>query len=298
MIETSLLQTLVAAGKTGSFSKAAEKLHVTQSAISQSVKNLEKKVGVKLFARTGKKIMLTPEGEKLYELGNEVLSRINDTISEIRENKEAMTGVIRIGTLAGLGKSWLGPLLINFSSQFPDLKIEVCLDLPAVLVKKFERFELDCLVISEETTLDVGQSDVLYEEKATLVFPNSKDFPIGPGITLDELLNYPLLLFDSNAPLFIKWCKVKYGKVPRNISGRFIINSHGNMLHAVSQGLGIAVVPDHVLKRSYFKDKVSTLGEDSVCMINKILHVYRKESIELTRMQKLREILTSDSILT
>jgi DNA-binding transcriptional LysR family regulator len=61
MIETSQLHTLVAVAKSRSFSKAAEELNVTQSAISQSIKNLETRIDVKLFKRTGKKVVLTPE---------------------------------------------------------------------------------------------------------------------------------------------------------------------------------------------------------------------------------------------
>lgn len=76
MIETSQLQTLVAVTKAKSFSKAAEDLHVTQSAISQSIKNLERKIDVKLFKRSGKKVVLTQEGEKLYGLAQNFLSQM------------------------------------------------------------------------------------------------------------------------------------------------------------------------------------------------------------------------------
>ena len=78
MIETSQLQTLVAVTKAKSFSKAAEDLHVTQSAISQSIKNLEKKLEVKLFKRSGKKVVLTTEGEKLYTLANGFIAKLGE----------------------------------------------------------------------------------------------------------------------------------------------------------------------------------------------------------------------------
>ena len=55
-------------------------------------------------------------------------------------------------------------------------------------------------------------------------------------------------------------CKFKFGNIPRNISPRLVINAFGQMLQAVNQGLGIAVIPTHVLDRSFFKDKVSSEG--------------------------------------
>lgn len=294
MIETSLLQTLVAIGKNENFSKAAEILGVTQSAVSQNAKNLEQKVGSKLFIRFGKKYRLTREGKKLFDLACEMLTKMEDVVADIRESKDSMSGHLKIGTFSGVGKSWLGPQLINFSAKYPDINVEICLDLSDNLINKFEKYELDCLVIPMELLPQRCSSDLLYQEKAILVFPNSPEFDIAPDIKLEELLTYPMVFFDRSAPLFKKWCLAKYKKIPKNIDGRFIINSHGNILHAVSQGLGVAVVPDHVLKRSFFKGKVKTLGDDFVVPINQLIFVYRDEAMELTRMQKLREMLVEN----
>ncbi|MBY0412733.1 MAG: LysR family transcriptional regulator, partial [Bdellovibrionales bacterium] len=107
MIETSQLQTLVAVTKAKSFSKAAEFLGVTQSAISQSIKNLESKLEIKIFKRSGKAVVLTTEGEKLYKLGIDFLETMDKTMEEIRGDKNEMQGKVRIGTLTGIGKTWL-----------------------------------------------------------------------------------------------------------------------------------------------------------------------------------------------
>ena len=87
MIETSQLQTLVAVTEAKSFSRAAESLHVTQSAISQSIKNLENKIGMKLFKRSGKRVVLTHEGEKLYQLAQSFLAQMEETLGEMSEDK-------------------------------------------------------------------------------------------------------------------------------------------------------------------------------------------------------------------
>ena len=129
MIETSQLQTLVAVARARSFSKAAEDLSVTQSAISQSVKNLESKIGVKLFKRSGKKVVLTQEGEKLYAIAASFLGHLGDTLIEIQHDKDSMSGKVRIGTLIGVGKSWLAPELLNFSKDYPELSISISLEI-------------------------------------------------------------------------------------------------------------------------------------------------------------------------
>ena len=119
MLEISQLQTLVAVAKENSFSKAADELGVTQSAISQSIKNLETKLGVTLFNRLGKKAVLTNEGEKLHQLASTFITQLNNTVDEIRHDKDKMSGPIRIGTLTGIGKSWLGYEMLALSESFP-----------------------------------------------------------------------------------------------------------------------------------------------------------------------------------
>jgi len=294
MIETSQLQTLVAVAKARSFSKAAEELHVTQSAISQSIKNLENKVGVKLFKRSGKKVVLTPEGEKLYGLGANFIMQLDDTLDEIQFDRDTMSGKVRIGTLTGIGKSWLAPLCLNFAKEFKDLTISLNLGFGEDLVRDFENYRLDFLILPEDSMPTIGEKILIGEEQSVLVYPDSDDFKLNSEMTLDELTSYPTILFEEEGDhLYLKWCKEKYGKTPKKINSKYVINSHGNMLQAVQRGIGVAVVPKHVLRRSYYKDKVLTLDEGFQVSNGKFYLVYHKNSEQLLRIQKTLEELTS-----
>ncbi|MFW5887188.1 MAG: LysR family transcriptional regulator [Bacteriovoracia bacterium] len=291
-LETSLLQTLVAVGNAASFSKAAEDLHVTQSAISQSIKNLESKVGVKLVQRSGKRIHLTQEGQKLYDMAQDVLMKIEEAVIEIKENKASMSGKIRIGTFMGVGKSWLAATLMDFANENSSIRMDITLDNQANLIQLFEDFKLDCLVIPDAILPATGEHDVINNETAVLVYPKESDFGIDNEIAMDKIVKLPLILFQENDPLFRKWLKTRYGESPRRkLTGRFVINSHGQMLQAVSQGLGIAVVPNHVLQRSYNKDQVNVLDAKDPTITNRFYFVYHKEIMGLVRMKKLRDII-------
>ena len=112
MIESSQLQTMVVVAKYCNFSKAAEELGVTQSAISQSIKNLEKKINAPLFKRAGKQVVLTDEGKKLYRLSKTYISKFDELLDEISDSKHKMKGKVRIGTLHGIGKSWIVPEIV------------------------------------------------------------------------------------------------------------------------------------------------------------------------------------------
>ena len=294
MIETSQLQTLVAVTKAKSFSKAAEDLGVTQSAISQSIKNLESKLEIKIFKRSGKNVVLTPEGERLYHFGSQFLMGLQDTLDELQSDKDQMKGKVRIGTLTGIGKSWLAHEIVDYAKENPDLRLTVRLGHQEDLLSGFENNLLDILILPEEELPSGGEREFFVEEKSTLVFPkNNKDFALKNNLTLNQLEEIPTILFEKDDHLFFRWCRTKFNSVPKKLNVRLMVNSHGHILQAVHEGLGVAVVPNHVLNRSYFKDKVSTLGGEFEVPSGKLFIVYQKESENLARIKNTIDRLLS-----
>lgn len=298
MIETSQLQTLVAVARAKSFSKAAELLGVTQSAISQSIKNLEMKLEIKIFKRSGKAVLLTPEGEKLYEIGSEFLQELANTLEELKGDRNEMQGKVRIGTLTGIGKTWLAKEVVWYAKDNPDLKLSVTMGNQDELIHDFEMNKIDILVLPEEDLPAVGEKVFFLEEKSTIVAPHGMmDELRGKKLTIEKLEELPLVLFEQDDVLFLKWCRAKFKATPKKLNVRFSVNSHGHMLQAVSEGLGLAVVPNHVLNRSYFKDKVATFGDEYEVPIGKIFIAYHKESEDLLRIKNTinRFILNRDT---
>lgn len=286
MIETSQLQTLVAVTNAKSFSKAAEQLGVTQSAISQSIKNLESKLEIKIFKRSGKLIVPTAEGERLFSLGEQFLSNMEDTLNDLKGDKNEMRGKVRIGTLTGIGKTWLAREIVDYAKENPQLELTVRMGHQDDLLRDFEANKLDILVMPEDDLPIHGEKEFFLEEKSTLVFPKSmKEEFSNKKITLSMLEVIPTILFEQDDHLFLKWCRSKFKALPKKLNIRFSVNSHGHMLQAVYEGLGVAVVPNHVLNRSYFKDKVMTLGDEFEVPSGKLFIVYHKESENLLRVK-------------
>lgn len=286
MIETSQLQTLVAVAKAKSFSKAAEQLGVTQSAISQSIKNLESKLDIKIFNRSGKFVVLTTEGERLFQLGQQFLSQMEETLDHLKEDRDEMRGKVRIGTLTGIGKTWLAREIVNYAKENPELQLQVRMGHQEDLLTDFELNQLDILVMPEDDLPAIGEREFFIEEVSTLVIPiEMKQELESKKITLSSLEKIPTILFEQHDHLFMKWCRSKFNTTPKKLNVRLTVNSHGHMLQAVNHGLGIAVLPSHVLNRSYFKDKVSTLGKEYEVPSGKLFIVYHKESENLTRIK-------------
>lgn len=293
MLETSQLQTLIAVAQAQSFSKAAEGLHVTQSAISQSIKNLEQKIGVGLFKRMGKKVVLTEEGEKLYKTAAEFIGRLDDVLADIKEERDGLIGRIRIGTLTGIGKSWLAFELMELMENYPGINFVTTLGFKENLIQAFKNNELDFLILPENDLPKLGERRSLGNEKVTLVFPKGGEFKIGLDLTLDDIRKIPTILFEEYDRLFYNWCKDRFGEYPRSLNTRLVINSHGNMLQAVSLGLGIAVVPCHVLERSFYQDKVECLSRNFDSNNGQFFIVYHPDALEVKRMNLVLTHLSS-----
>lgn len=293
MIETSQLQTFVAVARAHSFSKAADDLHVTQSAISQSIKNLEAKLGTEVFKRSGKNVVLTTAGEKLYLFGVQYLTNMSDTLEGLKEDKTEMRGKVRIGTLTGIGKSWIAHEIVNYAVDNPDLTMTVRMGSFEDLLSDFENNLIDILILPEDDLPMSGEKEFFIEEKCTLVIPKgNKKFNFGKKITLEKLEEVPLVLFEADDHLFFKWCRVKFKGLPKKLNVHFTVNSHGHMLQAVHAGLGMAVVPNHVLNRSYFKDKLTALSEYEIPS-GKLYIVYQKESKNHARIKNTIQRLLS-----
>ena len=256
MIESSQLQVLMALTKAESLSQAAENLGITQSAVSQNIKTLESKVGFSVITRQGKKMVLTPGGRKLAKLSKNYSKRFEDMISEIQQEKNKIIGGITVGTMFGIGKSWVATRLIDFAGHFSELNIKVQMDYPDKLIREFENRDIDCLILPSDITPAHSESEILHNEMSTLVFP--KELNIDSETGLKDIMEHPLIFFEEKDHLFYTWCKQRFGQVPRGASPRLVVNAFGQILQAVNEGLGIAVVPTHVLRRSYFKDKVGS----------------------------------------
>jgi DNA-binding transcriptional LysR family regulator len=289
MIETSMLQVLIALSHNENISKAAEELNVTQSAVSQALKNLEAKVGFPIITRQGKSVRLTDQGLRLAKVAKQYFRRIEETIEQIHLENHEIKGKLHVGSLYGLGKTWLSNRMLGFLSTYPELEVKLSMDFPENIVKKFEQHEIDCLIMPDYLVPAFAEKKTLHDEYTTLVF--SDKFKITKSTDLKDLLNLPIIFYETNDPNFYRWCREKFGVVPRNIKPRLVVNSFGQMLQAVNEGLGIAVVPTHVLKRSHLKSKVNTVGKDFEIFSNKVSFAYHADEAQSYKIKELYKYL-------
>jgi DNA-binding transcriptional LysR family regulator len=295
MIENSQLQALLAIRQTQSYSKAAEKLGVTQSAISQIIRSLELKVGVELVSRNGKLMILTAEGQRLAQVAESHLADLEHVLNEVRDSKGELIGQLHLGTLYGIGKSWVASRAIEFSQYHQNISVKVSMDFPQELIKAFAMNEIDCMVLPENLVPDYAAKFPLHDEFAQLVYPiGHSAFDNLTRAQLKKMMKeLPVILFEESDPLFLRWCKKINGEVPKKIHNKVVVNSFRHILEAVSLGLGVAVVPSHVLERSFYKDKVATLEGEYKILNNRFCFVVGHQNEESLKTKKMYEHLLS-----
>lgn len=121
------LRVFHAAAEAGSFTHAAETLHLSQSAISRQVSALEHDVGVPLFNRHARGLVLTEQGEMLFRTAHDVLMKLENIRLRLTEGKDAPTGVLRVTTTVGLGTGWLTDRSKEFLDLYPEINLQLVL---------------------------------------------------------------------------------------------------------------------------------------------------------------------------
>ncbi len=147
-LELELLRTFVAVVDGGGFTRAAERLHRTQSTVSQQLKRLEERLALPLLARNTRNFSLTEQGELLLGYARRMLVLNDEAWSALNETH--CRGTVRLGSAQELADGGLADILAHFSRLYPGISLEVLVDANLKLQKMVELGELDLAVIFQE----------------------------------------------------------------------------------------------------------------------------------------------------
>jgi DNA-binding transcriptional LysR family regulator len=123
-----LIRTFIKVADLGSFSKAAQVLNLAPSSITRSINKLEAELNVRLFKRSTRALVLTEEGHQFYPRAEKLLEDADGLISSMQGTRSEPEGTLRISVFEGFGRAFISPLLPEFLSRYPKLKIEIELD--------------------------------------------------------------------------------------------------------------------------------------------------------------------------
>lgn len=176
-----------------SFTKAANKLYINQSAVSIQVKKFEELLNAKLFDRSSKKIRLTYTGEALYRMAEDIFNKVQRAEKEINRIIKLGKAKIVIGATSIIGDPLLPRLMEEFSAKHGEIEYEIQMGNKAWLLKSLKEGEIDIALLDEEHIVD-SNLDVMTVEKVPYVLITGKK-----NITLENVADYPLIT-RSNVP--------------------------------------------------------------------------------------------------
>ena len=217
------------------FSVAAKHLYITQSTLSQQIKQLEFELGFELFLRNSRHISLTEAGEEFLPFARKTIQDAEDGVQRLHDLQHVKAGKLRVGVTYSLS-TVLTEGLLEFMKVFPDIKLEVCYKTVNELLVLLKERELD-FILSYKPLLDAPDVDSmpLFENALALVVSKEHILATKKRITLQELANVPLVLpsHDLQARMMLE--RLLAGK-SIELSSKLELNETNILLQMVSTG--------------------------------------------------------------
>ena len=230
-----------------SFSEASRQLFISQSAVSQSIKTLEKKLGHTLFIRSTKKVLLTPEGELLLEHVKPALLMLDEG-EALLSGDNMLKGQLRIGASDTICRYFLIEYFRRFHQSYPDVRIKVTNSTSIGCVELLEKGQVNLIVCNSPHSRLGNHMKVKVLKDFHDVFVGDPDcfaFKHLP-CSLKELLEYPILMLSSKSTTS-EYLYHTFAVHDLKLLPEVELNSNDLLMDLARIGLGIACVPDYML---------------------------------------------------
>ena len=279
-----------AAAEAGSFTHAGDGLRMSQSAVSRQVSALEKDLGVALFHRHARGLVLTEQGELLYRTATDVMAKLHTAETLLTDGTTKPTGELRITAPIGLGTVWVTQRLREFMELYPDIRVEIILNDDQIDIAMREA---DVAIWTREPE----QADLIRRQLSIVpvrAFASTQYVRrFGAPRSLAELDGHRFISY-AGTPVAhlsaVRWLETagREGKDPRIPVLR--VNSVVAIKYAIRSGIGIGLIPDYLTEEE--AELVPVLGDVELPTMP-LIFVYPEELKTAKKIHVLRDFLVS-----
>ena len=227
----------------GNISAAAQNLYISQSAVSQSIKQLEEQLQVRLFSRSTKGVSLTSEGQTLLEYVTHALGLIQSGEEKIAQSRELLTGELIIGASDTVTKTYLLSRLESFHRDYPDIRIRILNGTSRMVLEYLHSGQVDIAFASENQDAEIYC--VRHCVDTHTVFVAAPDYPCDfhHPYSVEEIAQFPLILLERKASsrIYIEQFFQSHGVT---IQPEIELGSHNLLISLARIGLGVACVTE------------------------------------------------------
>ncbi|MGC8202785.1 LysR family transcriptional regulator [Aliiroseovarius sp. PTFE2010] len=274
----------------GSLTHAGEALHLSQSAVSRQIRALEESLNTTLFHRHARGLILTEQGELLFDATAAMNKRLETASARIRDSEEEVFGELRVTTTTGFGTLWLAPRLPALYAKYPGLNIDLMLE---ERVLDLPMREADVAIRMKEPS----QADLIRKRLMNIrmrLYASSNYLrDTGPLERIEDIATRRLICLNPGAPQVSSGARLVQELMTYDIQSRLTVNNYYGVLQAVRSDLGIGILPDYLTQD--FPDLVHVLPEILSTEVPVFL-AYPEELRQSQRIGAFRDFVTEEII--
>ena len=242
-----------------SFSRTAEAMHITPSAVSHAIANLEEQFGFALFERSRKGVQLTVNGEKMLPLVNRVRECNENVLQEAGRINDSDVGEVRIGVLHSVALTWMPEIIKRFKDKYPKIEVRIYEAGYNEISDLLYKHAIDIGIVADSFVKAGQMFELLVKDHMVCVVPEDFTTKSEKMITVGEIKRGKLLMqYDAGEIELKKFLEDNEISVDEYIK----VDDDNVMVALVEQGLGISVVPGLCVKNSRRKVKILGLKPD------------------------------------
>jgi DNA-binding transcriptional LysR family regulator len=281
---------------------AANHLKLTQPAVSQQLQKLESELKVQLFTRLHKKLVPTLSGERLFQLVEPFINRLQSELPYLRQPYERPAGLLRIGAPREFGKEYLPRFCQAFRKRYPDVSFQL----------KFKE-AMPLLTMIREGALDYALADVYFNQGEIAGF--SDIFSIDPLLTermllvcsrdyyaehihgdhsLKNLRDKDFITDEDDPSILTLWFKHHFDKTPDHFNIVMTLDSHEALLSGIKLGMGLGIATGHLIWEEIKRGEVVPITTPRSTMINMISLVQLQDKIPTLTEKVFRDFMLNE----
>ncbi len=279
-----------------SFSRAAKLNGITQSAVSQQLRAMEKHFNVLIVDRSQKQFRLTREGGKLYDSAKDLLHMYDKLVSDLQEMKKVISGTIHLSTIYSIGLHELPPYIKHFLQEFPTVNVRVEYRRSNLVYEDVLQNAVDMGLVAYPTKM--RQLEVIPFLEDHLVAVCSPDHPLAKNksITLDELAGHKYIGFDPDIPTR-KATDSVFRELKLDIEPVMEFDNIETVKRAVEIDAGVSLLPSATVIQEIKQGLLASVPIKGQKLSRPLAIIHRKGRVLTPAMKRLISLLTSKNML-
>ena len=285
------LRIFVEVCRTGSITKAAESLHLSQPAVSLAIRQLEDCYGILLFDRISKKLYLTESGNKMLSYASHIIESFDDMETQLKNWDSA--GTLRIGSSISTGTQMLPQLVRRFNLRFPQIRTQVLIDNSRIIEDKVLTNQLDLALVESLSYSPDIVCVPFYTDRLIVITAPKHPLTQNPVCTVKALADYPVLLREpgsgtrNSVDAILQTVGRKAAPLVESISTASLVS-------CAASGQGIAILPRSQVRQALAEGRLRELEIDGPAFSQQYFLVYHRNKYLTDGMKRVIEVIREE----